>query len=58
MYKKFSPFTVICVMIIVVVVIVTILSTAVPSIMKMRDNINNRTNYMQLFEDSNDLPLH
>jgi len=57
MYKNFSPFTVICVVIIVVVVIVTILATAVPSVIKMRNMLDNRTNYMLLLEDS-DLPLH
>lgn len=58
MYKKFSPFTIICVMIIVVVVIGTILSTAIPSIMSMRDKLNNRTNYMMMVDDVGEVPMH
>jgi len=58
MHKKFSPFTIICVVIITVVVIVAILSTAVPSIMSMRDIINSRTNYMMMIDDFGDAPMH
>jgi competence protein ComGC len=57
MFKKFSPFATIITMLIVLFVIITILSSAVPSIIKMRDKISDRANYIISIDDVENLPV-
>ena len=57
MFKKGNPFTTIVTMLIVLFVIIVILSGAVPSIIKMRDKINDRANYIMSIDDVKNLPV-